>query len=223
MSWSNILEILIDSLLDTVKLIPLLFLAYLLIEYLEHKATTKIHNVLCSNKAYQPAVGVLFGLIPQCSFSALSASLYAGGMITLGTLFAVFISTSDEFIILASSSIPTIEIITILGVKIVVALIVGYSIDRIIKHKHSHESIHEICDRDHCQCESSNIFVAALIHVIKICLFIFIFTLAINVFIEAIGVESIVAFMNSNKVVDVLVCAIIGLILHISGIRKEKK
>ena len=91
-------DALLDAVLDTLKLIPFLFLAYLLIEVIEHHAEDKTVALIHRAGAWGPAIGSALGVIPQCGFSAATANLFAGGLITRGTLIAVFLSTSDEML-----------------------------------------------------------------------------------------------------------------------------
>ena len=131
MDWKAFLdEVLLDGLLDTLKLLPFLFLTYLLMEFIEHRASDKAERFMQKAGAFGPAVGGLLGLVPQCGFSAGAASLYSGGVITAGTLIAVFLSTSDEMIpIFLSSSVAPATIGKILAAKFVIALVSGIIVD----------------------------------------------------------------------------------------------
>ena len=136
-SVSGIFDTLFDAVLDTFKMLPFLFLAFLIIEFLEHKAQDKIKALFTRAGSAGPAVATILGCIPQCGFSVMSANLYSSGIITLGTLIAVFLSTSDEAIILlATAHNGGFEIFKLLVTKIVIALICGYIIYFIEKKKH---------------------------------------------------------------------------------------
>ena len=91
-------EVVLHGFIDTLKLVLFLFLTYLLMEFIEHKASDKARGFMRKSGAFGPLVGGLFGAVPQCGFSAAASNLYTGRVITIGTLVAVFLSTSDEMI-----------------------------------------------------------------------------------------------------------------------------
>lgn len=93
-----ITHVLLHSLEETAKLLPFLFLTYLLMEFLEHKAAQKTADITARAGVFGPFAGGLLGAVPQCGFSASASNLYAGGIISVGTLIAVFLSTSDEML-----------------------------------------------------------------------------------------------------------------------------
>ena len=104
--------VLLDAALDTVKLIPFLFLTYLIMEWFEHRSETKTQSAILKAGRLGPLVGGLIGVVPQCGFSAAASSLYSGGMITAGALVAVFLSTSDEMLpIFISEAVPVLTMI----------------------------------------------------------------------------------------------------------------
>ncbi len=150
------LDILIDALKDTLYLIPFLYLTYLLMEWLEHKTGAKTQEAIKHAGAAGPVVGALLGVVPQCGFSAVSATLYAGRVITLGTLFAVFLSTSDEMLpIFLAEQVPLGQIASIMGAKVVVGMLMGFLVDaglRLARRYNQGYRIHEICEHDHCGC-----------------------------------------------------------------------
>ena len=123
------LDIILDSLLDTAKLIPFLLLTYMVMEYLEHRAGDATIGLVRRGGKWGPVIGAALGVVPQCGFSAAAASLYAGRVITLGTLLAIFLSTSDEMLpILISAHASPILIAQILGVKVIAAIAAGFSL-----------------------------------------------------------------------------------------------
>lgn len=141
---------------DTLYLIPFLYLTYLAMEWLEHKTGGKTQEAIRHAGAAGPIVGALLGAVPQCGFSAVSATLYAGRVITLGTLFAVFLSTSDEMlpIFLAEQVAPT-TILSILGAKVVIGMVMGFIVDavlRLARRDGQNLRIHELCEHDRCGC-----------------------------------------------------------------------
>lgn len=151
------LDVLKDTLIDGIKLIPFLFIAYLVMEYIEHKTSDKTKKIIQKSGKFGPLFGGILGVFPQCGFSAIAANLYAGRIITLGTLIAIFLSTSDEMLpILISEAAPLDVILKILGIKLVIGVIAGFIIDFVIhitNRNSSEEKIGEICEHEHCHCE----------------------------------------------------------------------
>ena len=161
-----------------------------------------------------PVIGSLLGIFPQCGFSVSATNLYAGRVITLGTLIAVYLSTSDEMLpIFISEAVPVTTILKILGVKLVIGMIAGFIIDlvlRLNKNKEE-EKIEEICEKEHCDCEHG-IIKSVLKHTANIFIFVFVITLIINVIIHFIGEETIANFIQSNVILGPAIAGIIGLI-----------
>ncbi len=208
-------EVVLDALIDTVKIIPFLFLTYLLMELIEHKASTRTVALLEKSGKAGPAIGGALGVLPQCAFSAVAANLYTGRVITLGTLIAVFLSTSDEMLpIMISSGASWKSVAIILGYKLAVGIIVGFTID-IVLHLLSRDKekidIDEICDNDNCHCERGIVF-SALHHTLTISAFILAVTLIINLLIFFVGKEALGALVSRIPVLSHLIAAIIGLI-----------
>ena len=126
----NILEILQDTAIDTIKLIPFLFITYLIMEYIEHKTSNKLRDTIKKSGKFGPLLGAVVGIFPQCGFSVSATNLYAGRVITIGTLIAVYITTSDEMLpILLTEAVPITTILTILGIKLVLGIIAGFIVD----------------------------------------------------------------------------------------------
>lgn len=149
-------HILEHSILDILYLIPFLFVTYLLMEWLEHKTGGRTQDAIRRAGAAGPLVGALLGAVPQCGFSAAAAALYAGRVVTLGTLFAVFLSTSDEMLpIFIAEQVPFATIAKILGVKIMIGMAMGFIVDaalRIARRDKQPLRIHELCEQDKCSC-----------------------------------------------------------------------
>ena len=149
-------HVLEHSLADTLYLIPFLFVTYLAMEWLEHKAGDKAEEVVRRAGAAGPVVGALVGIVPQCGFSAAAATLWAGRVITLGTLFAVFLSTSDEMLpIFLAEQVAPMTILKIMGVKLIIGMVMGFVVDaaiRLARRDREKLRIHELCERDHCHC-----------------------------------------------------------------------
>ena len=218
MNVSILWDVLADAVIDTVKLIPFLFLTYLLMEWLEEKTGEKAVSMIRRNGRWGPVIGAALGVVPQCGFSAAAASLYSGGLITVGTLLAIFLSTSDEMLpIMISEAVSPLIIGKILLTKIVLGLLFGIGIDTLNKFRHrwkkdKEKHIHDLCEQDHCHCEEGNVFLSALRHTIQIVIFILIFTFVIGLLIELVGEDAIGTFLTSRPVTGVLLSALIGLI-----------
>ena len=151
-----IIDIVQDAFIDTLYLIPFLLVTYLLMEWLEHRTGEKAQGAIRRAGKAGPAIGALLGVVPQCGFSAAASTLYAGRVVTLGTLIAVFLSTSDEMLpIFIAEQAPAHVIFGILGLKVVIGMVFGFIVDAVMRathrdHKHLH--IHELCERDRCDC-----------------------------------------------------------------------
>lgn len=213
-------EALTDALVDTVKLIPFLFVTYLLMEYLEHHTGDKSVKLLARMGNKGPVFGGLFGIVPQCGFSASAASLYSGGVITVGTMLAVFLSTSDEMLpIFISEKVAINKILAILGTKAVLGIISGLAVDAVIRRtKYAHKAdkhIHDLCvesHKDYDDHDEGSVFKAALIHTVQIIIFIFIITLVLTLVVDGIGQKRIASFLNAIPFLGVFLSALIGLI-----------
>ena len=215
---SEIFHILEHSFVESIKLIPFLFLTYLLMEYLEHRSGDIAERVLKRSGQFGSLIGASIGLLPQCGFSSAAAGLYSARIISLGTLIAVFLSTSDEMIpILLSHNISFDIILKVLLVKLVIALIMGIAIDLIIKAVYTKKSIkleskiEEFCEREDCHCHHS-VIKPALIHTLKIGAFIFAFTLALNLLIHSVGEDNIALLILNKPFLANILSALVGLI-----------
>lgn len=207
-------EVVLDGLLDTAKLLPFLFLTYLAMEFLEHKAEGKALRFLEKSGRFGPLLGALVGTVPQCGFSAAAANLYAGRIITLGTLLAVFLSTSDEMLpLLIAGNVKMTSVLLILGVKIVVGIAVGMLVDLVLRLRHKEESVHidTLCEQDHCHCENG-IFRSALHHTVHITLFILLVTLFVNAVVFFVGENTVASLFYNRPVVGHILSALVGLI-----------
>ena len=208
-------EIFVHAIKDSVKLIPFLFVTYLIMEYIEHKTKDKTKKVIKKSGKYGPLLGSILGIFPQCGFSVSATNLYAARVITLGTLIAVYLSTSDEMLpILLSEAAPITTIILILGIKLLVGMIAGFSIDFVMTLRNKdneEEKIVDLCDKEHCHCEHG-IVKSALKHTLSICIFILLVTIIINIGIHFIGEDVIEGFLNDNTILGPVIAGIIGLI-----------
>ena len=181
------MDVLLDAGLDSLKMLPFLYLAYLLIEWIERTRGSRIEALLAKGSRWGAAVGALLGTIPQCGFSAMAASLYGSGVITLGTLMAVFIATSDEAIpMLLAVPDRWPELLLLILIKLGIALAVGLCLDLVVTHLLPARfrggftgTAGEVdCHEEHEEEES--IWRAALSHTLQIFFYIFLFSSAIG-------------------------------------------
>lgn len=153
-----LIDVLADSVIDTLKLIPFLFVTYLAMEALEHAASHKIQETVERAGALGPVAGSVLGALPQCGFSAMAATLYSGRVVTMGTLIAVILSTSDEMIpVFVAHQANAGRMFAIIGIKVALGLVAGLAVDAVLRLLHregdGHAHIHELCEREHCHCE----------------------------------------------------------------------
>lgn len=210
------LHIFEHTVLDTVKLIPFLFLTYLVMEYLEHKTGDKTRKIVQKAGKWGPLIGGVAGAVPQCGFSAAASGLYAGRVITLGTLLAIYLSTSDEMLpILISEQAPMSLIVKLLVAKVLIGAVAGFVIDFFLRGKeeeeHDHHHIHEICEHEHCNCEKG-IFRSAVSHTLQITFFILLITLILNGVLEFVGEDALANLILNRPVLGPVLAGVVGLI-----------
>ena len=203
-------EVIIETIIDSLKLLPFLFLAFLIIELFEHKFSQKNQKILKKSGRLGPVLGSILGIIPQCGFSVLATNLYVTRIISLGTLFAVYLATSDEMLpLLIANGAPLSLMLKILGIKFVLGMLFGFLIDLIIKKKDSLN--YEICQEDHCNCKDG-IILASLKHTLNIFVFIFICTFIINIILEFLGGEYLEKIFLKDNIFGAVLTSLIGLI-----------
>jgi len=207
------LEVLQETIIDGLKLIPFLFIAYLIMEFIEHKTSNKSKEFIKKSGKFGPAIGGLLGIFPQCGFSAIAANLYAGRIITMGTLIAVFLSTSDEMLpIMISEAVPVGTILKILGIKLAIGIIMGFVIDLIFRKKEEEEeAIEHLCEHEHCHCEDG-ILKSAITHTVKILAFIFVISLILNTVIHFVGEDTLSNLILNKPVLGPIISALVGII-----------
>ena len=208
----------LHTLIDTAKVLPFLFLTYLLMEFLEHKAGGAPERWLRGSGKVGPLVGGALGVLPQCGFSAAATGFYTGRMITTGTLIAVYLSTSDEMLpILISSGAPISAILKLLATKLVIGIAAGFAIDGIArllrrgKADAQEPQIEELCERENCDC-GDRFVLSALKHTAYITVFLLIFTFVLNIGIDLVGEENIKNVVLNRPVLGSVLAAIVGLI-----------
>ncbi len=210
------LEVVLDTLKDSIKLLPFLFVAYLMMEYIEHKTSNKTKQIVQKSGKFGPALGSILGIFPQCGFSAMAANLYAGRIITLGTLIAIFLSTSDEMLpILLSEAVPAQVIVKILAAKLLMGMLAGFIIDFVVRKfikKEEKHKITEVCEQEHCHCEEGGILKSSIKHTISVFIYILIISFILNTVIYLIGEETIANLILNKPILGPILAGIIGLI-----------
>lgn len=213
------LHVIEDSVLDSLKLVPFLLLTYLAMEYLEHRTGDGVRRLIRRAGKIGPVAGGLLGAAPQCGFSAAASNLYAGRVITLGTLIAIYLSTSDEMLpILISERAPLGMILWILLVKAAVGMAAGLTVDFVLRKKGvpGQERIHEICETEHCCCEKG-IFRSAVFHTLQITFYVLAVNLALNVALLFVGEEALADIILNKAVVGPVLAGLVGLIPNCAG------
>lgn len=208
-----IIDSLLDALKDSAIALPFLFLAYLLIEAVEKHSEVLTKRFFGRSTFFGPALGAVFGLIPQCGFSAAMSNLYVSGIASLGTLIATFLATSDEAVLIMISSPGSFsQVGKLLLTKLVCALFFGYLLTFIFRPK-KRDEMNDICEGGRCGCgEGKGIVKPALIHTGKIIVWIFAVTLVLNIVIALVGSERLAALLGGNLFIQPLITALVGLI-----------
>ncbi|HAV01438.1 MAG TPA: hypothetical protein DCW47_09655 [Lachnospiraceae bacterium] len=233
------MDMILDACIDSVKMLPFLFITYLLMEYLEEHASGKMAEAVERSGRLGPVIGGIVGIFPQCGFSTAASNLYAGKVITVGTLIAIFLSTSDEMLpIFLSGHLPPDRIVKILLVKAFIGILWGVLIDaavrRILKSGKAPMDIHSLCVKEKCHCDDPRqeykdmhevrdlkehahrhhhgIIKPALKHTFNIFLFILAVSIIINLVVEAAGEETIRSFLSNKGIFVNFAASLIGLI-----------
>lgn len=210
------LEVLEDTIIDSVKLIPFLFITYIIMEAIEHHAGEKTESIIKKSGKFGPVIGAVLGIVPQCGFSTVAANFYAARIITTGTLISIFLSTSDEMLpILISEGANFTLILQILLIKVVIGMGIGIVIDLLTnksRNKENISTIHKICENEHCHCEEEGIVKSSIKHTIQIFAYIFIISLVINTLIYVIGEDKIAKLIVNTPILGTLIASLIGII-----------
>lgn len=202
----------IHAIEETLRLLPFLFVAYLLMEYLERHAAGKMEGLLRAIGPAGPLVGALLGCVPQCGFSTTASNLYAAGLITRGTLLAVFLSTSDEALpLLLGQSNAAAEIGRLLLCKVVIGLVVGFVMDAILRKWGKPRDLADLCE--HCGChEHESLLRPVLWHTLHIGLFCLILNFCLHLGFDLLGQERLAALLLADTWAQPLLAALIGLV-----------
>lgn len=229
--WDRIFDVLLDAFKDTLITLPFLFGVYLLIEYIEHKSSDKLGNALRRMGPFGSVGGAVIGAIPQCGFSVAASNLYAGRLISMGTLIAVYISTSDEAIplmIKEPSFAP--QILKLIIIKVGIAMAAGILVDiaaKLFGKKKEQEPFKELCAD--CDCEHHGILHSALHHTLHIIIIILIVNILLGCVMEFAGEQTVEKLMMTNSWAQPVIAAFVGFIpncaasavltkLYISGV-----
>ena len=207
----------IEFVRETLLLLPFLFVTYLVLEAMEARVDGALGRFLERTGSIGPAAGALAGAFPQCGVSAAAASLYAGGVITVGTLLAVFLSTSDELVpVLISQRVPVSLLVKIVGLKVAAALGVGFVANGILsfmRHRRREVSVGDLCAHSRCGCSShKGILVPALIHTAEIFVFIVVISGAIELCMHWFGEDSLCTLRLNRPFFGELAAGALGLI-----------
>lgn len=233
------LDAVLDALIDSAKMVPLLFLVYVGIEFVELKFGNKMAKVVSKAGPFGPVLGALSATIPQCGISVMGTALYTQRLITIGSLFAVYIATSDEAIPVIMSQPSKIGVLVpLIATKLVLAIVVGYALDlvfrkrnkNIIEHIDAYARGHDEKGHDHepafeekacCGHQATsahkrfsvrNLLYHPLVHTLKIFAFIFIISLALNLMFALIGPEALKATLAQHRLLQPILAALVGLI-----------
>lgn len=210
------IDIILEALLDALKIVPFLFITFFILEFLEHKLNKKTEKLLLKYKKFGPIIGGLLGALPQCGFSAMAASLFSNRVITIGTVVAIFLSTSDEMLPIMLGHKTNIGVILgILGFKVLIGIIIGLIVDILFRKKgyvKEHIHINDMCEDDNCHCEEEGIFKSSLIHTLKITGFILLANLVINFIVFFVGEEQLAKILMNNNIFTYFIASLVGLI-----------
>ncbi len=202
----------LDALLDALKTVPFLFVAFLFMEALEHYSGHQTGRWFAGARKAGPLLGAFMGLIPQCGFSVAAANLYSGGVITLGTLLAVFLSTSDEAILIFLGHPGQGDLIgKLLLSKLVIGIVAGYGVDLFVRERGQKREIADLCHSCGCQ-EAKGILRLAFRHTLRIFVWLFLITLLLNLVLNLAGAERLAAFLGRDSLVQPFFTALLGLI-----------
>lgn len=225
-----LLHVLEHSLWDTLRLVPFLFVTYLAMEALEHSAADRVQRIVERSGKAGPVAGALLGALPQCGFSAMAATLYAGRVVSAGTLVAVILSTSDEMVpVFVAHQEPVGRLLAIMAAKVAVAVVVGFAVDALLRLARrsgdGRAHIHELCERAHCHCDDEHddhghdhghgrlaIVRSALVHTAQVGAWILVVTFAFGLVIELVGTDALAALLANHPVRATFVSALVGLI-----------
>ena len=203
-------DVILDTVIDGLKLLPFLFIAFIIIELIEHKLKNK--EIMIKTGKFGPLVGSILGAIPQCGFSVTATNLYATRIISLGTLISIYLSTSDEMVPILIGEGRADLVPKVLLIKVFIGMFCGFIIDLIFRKKNnSNHEIRDLCEKEHCDCNHS-IIKSAIKHTLSIFIFIFIVSFILNLGFEYLGEDTISKIFLKDSSFSPFVASLIGLI-----------
>ena len=204
------LHVLVHTIKHSLNLLPFLFIAFIIIELIEHKFSKKTQKLITKSGKFGPLVGSLLGAVPQCGFSVIATNLYVTRIVSLGTLISIYLATSDEMIpILLSHNVGIKTILTILGIKVGIGMFCGFVIDFILRK--NEQADFKLCEEEHCECHES-LLKSSLIHTLKTFIFILIITFILNLLFEYVPSSIIEKIFFSNSIFAPILTSLFGLI-----------
>ena len=205
-------DIIIDTLVDALKILPFLFITFLLLELLEHKLNNKTKNVISKSGKVGPIIGSLLGVIPQCGFSVIATNLYITRVISLGTLFSIYLSTSDEMLpVMLSQNVSFKTILVVLLIKVIAGMLFGFIIDLVIRKNNKTKYDYHICEEEHCHCDHG-IVKSSLKHTFNIIIFIIGVSFILNVIFLYCGNDLISKIFMKDTLFGPFFGSLVGLI-----------
>lgn len=205
-------HILAHALLDSLKILPFLFLTYVTMEFFEHKAGERVERAVTRAGRAGPVIGAALGLLPQCGFSAAAAGFFSGRVVTAGTLLAVFLATSDEMIaVFLGEGLSPRTVVLLLAVKFAVATVAGFIVDLAFRNREAHLHVKELCHEEGCHCEKG-ILRSAVHHTVQIFLFILAINIALGAVLHFVSAGVLATALGGVPVLGQAVAALVGLI-----------
>lgn len=203
------MELISDVVVDTLRLIPFLFLTYVLLTYVEQKDARRFHRLIQRYKYLGPSIGAILGVIPQCGFSVMAACLYLNSSISIGTLIAVFFSTSDEAIPMLLARPQSFDLLwKLLIAKVIFGMLIGYLIDLLTRFHFHQDKRDRFVEDVHCH----HFWQEVIQRTLSVTVYIFIFSLLLSFIMEQFTAESISLFMENLGWLQPVLCALIGFI-----------
>ena len=204
-------EVILDTIMDTLKLLPFLWFTFLLIEVIEHKYQKKSQKIIQASGKFGPLLGGFLGIFPQCGFSVMATNLYVIRIISMGTLISIYLSTSDEMLPILLAESASIQVIFFfLFTKVIIGVVSGFLIDFLVREKRKPQ-VEEMCKQEHCHCEKG-VFFSSLMHTLHIGIFIFITTFFINSLMHYGLEEYLRSIFHSKSILTPFLSSLIGFI-----------
>ena len=216
MTWEVASGILLDALKDSAIVLAFVFVFHVLLSFIEDR----LSKFLTKNHKVAPLFGSLFGIIPQCGTSVLAADLFISKYITIGTLVAIFLSCSDEavLVLLTRPSPKTIMVLPLIASKFIIGFLVGFLVDLFFKKqeiKEPEEELRDVTCEPHHHHEHVKLhkhLLHPLLHSLEIFVFVFVINVSLGLIIGAVGEEAFANFMISNRYLSPLFATIVGMI-----------